>query len=63
MCKHGMPCSHRVKGYCELCLAYLFIYLFIYLFVGLFIYFIYYYLSDIHSPFSKRSEVGLHVTG
>ena len=36
---------------------------FIYLFVGLFIYLIYYYLREIHSPFSKRSDVDLHVTG
>ena len=47
MFKHGMPCSHRVKGYCELCSAYLFICLL----VCLFIYLIDYYLREIHSLF------------
>ena len=60
MFKHGIPCSHRVKGYCELCLVYLFIYLFVCEFVY---YSIYYYFREIHSPFSRRSEVDLYVTG
>ena len=38
--------------------------LFVCLFVYLFIYlFIYYFISEIHSPFSERPEVDLHMTG
>ena len=50
MFKHGMALSHRVKGI-ESCVWR------IYLFV------VYFFISDIHIPFSKRSEVDLCVTG
>ena len=54
MFKHGIAWSHRVTVLGVVCGV--FIYLFIYLFIyNLFI-------SEIHSPFSKKSE-DLYVTG
>ena len=52
--KHGIAWNHRIKRYGELCLEYLFVCcLFIWLFI----------ISEIHSHFSKRSQVDLHATG
>ena len=50
MFKHGMAWSHRVTVLGVVCCV------LIYLFYNLFI-------SEIHSPFSKKSEDDLYVTG